>query len=259
MRNEIKGIVLAAGVLITLTGCSRASASQSAARTTSPATASAASLPDLKSIGEKKKDTYEIAIANDTGRDITGFAAKEDGKDSYGENMLKDTYKADEERYLYYAMDTAVASAGSDSSLKGAYLNFTVDVQLTFADGTTAELKDFPMSTAKDVTIKKASDTDGGFCYIEYQTEDKEQVSTFDTEKSNYDAAQKAAADKAAAEKAAADQAAAEQAAAAQAAAEQAQADQQQQQQAQTYTAPDTSSQQSGGGSSGCLDGFVLN
>lgn len=178
--------------------------------------------------------------------------------------MLADTFKADEARYLYYDMDTAVASADSDSSLSGAYLNFDLDVQLTFADNTTAVLTAVPVSSATDVRIKKASDADGGFCYIEYDTEEAENQSTFDAEKSSYEAAQKAAEEKAAAEQAAAEQAAAEQAAAEQAAAEQAAQQQaqaqQSQQQTQTYTAPDTSSQQSSdSGNSGCLDGYVLN
>lgn len=273
MKRKMKFSAAAAAVVLglSLTACTSKQAAKKVGTATPSASAVATVIPadktDGPDIGKKTKDKLcqKLYVTNCTGKNITGFAVKVDGDKNYSDNMMQanDVFKANENRDVYYTEDSedVTAQSTASSSLSGALLNVSYDLQLTFEDGSQEQLKDFPIGNADEVALTAASVDDGGFVYLTYTDINGEKVSTFDTEKAEYDAAKKAAEDAAAAQQAAEEAAAA-------AAAQQAQAQQNttqsysgsSSQQTQTYSAPSggdtsTSSGSSGSADSGCLTG----
>jgi hypothetical protein len=182
---------------------------------------------EIKTIGEKTEEAFEVKFENNTGKKITGFSVKLTEDETYPENMMTngDVFADGEERILYYKQPDKEEVQTDTTQLDQTFeMNQGYNIELTFEDGTKAELHAFPFGDIEEGKI--LFDTNENIAYIEYDSvSTKEKVSTQEAEINTKKLAEQAAAEQAAAEQAAA-QAAAEQAAAEQAAAEQAAAEQ---------------------------------
>lgn len=173
--------------------------------------------PELKVIGTESKDAFKVELKNSTAKNITGVSVKLTEETEYPANMLAngDVFAVDESRNLYYTAPAAAEETAetADASADEKVLTQGYDIQLTFEDGTTAELHSFPFEDMEAGEICFADEV-AYLSYTSVATEDK--VETKEAElavKAAKEAeAQKAAEEAAAAEAAA--QAAAEQAAA---------------------------------------------
>lgn len=144
-------MVLSGGML---TGCSNSS-------TKDTKTAEVAKKKEVKTIGQKTKDSKSLKMTNNTGKKITVFETKSSSEESFSDNLLEngDAVKNKEERTLYYTvkendkLDVKVGLQDQDKtfvfkdvdttdtkkvdvSLKGDKVNLDV----TKKDGTTATL-----------------------------------------------------------------------------------------------------------------------
>ena len=160
---------LAAGVF--LTGCSqeKSSSSESATEETTAATVATATTeetepateaptePELKTIGEKAEGehVYNVTLKNATGKEISGVAIKDSSQSEFPENMMKDSdvFAADEERVLYYDATEAIAANAAEETDSDKILTPEYTIQLTFSDGTTAELHQFPFDDVEAAEI----------------------------------------------------------------------------------------------------------
>ena len=160
---------LAAGVF--LTGCSqeKSSSSKSATEETTAATVATATTeetepateaptePELKTIGEKAEGehVYNVTLKNATGKEISGVAIKDSSQSEFPENMMKDSdvFAADEERVLYYDATEAIAANAAEETDSDKALTPEYTIQLTFSDGTTAELHQFPFDDVEAAEI----------------------------------------------------------------------------------------------------------
>lgn len=145
-------MVLSGGML---TGCSNSS------NTKDTKTTEVAKKKEIKTIGQKSKDSKSLKITNSTGKKITVFETKSSSEESFSDNLLEDgdAVKNKEERTLYYTvkendkLDVKVGLQDQDKtfvfkdidttdtkkvdvSLKGNKVNLDV----TKKDGTTATL-----------------------------------------------------------------------------------------------------------------------
>lgn len=144
-------MVLSGGML---TGCSNSS-------TKDTKTTEVAKKKEVKTIGQKSKDSKSLKMTNNTGKKITVFETKSSSEESFSDNLLEDgdAVKNKEERTLYYTvkendkLDVKVGLEDQDKtfvfkdidttdtkkvdvSLKGNKVNLDV----TKKDGTTATL-----------------------------------------------------------------------------------------------------------------------
>lgn len=89
-------MVLSGGML---TGCSNSS-------TKDTKTTEVAKKKEIKTIGQKSKDSKSLKFTNNTGKKITVFEAKSSSDESFGDNLLEDgdAVKNKEERTLYYVV-----------------------------------------------------------------------------------------------------------------------------------------------------------
>ena len=87
-------MVLSGGML---TGCSNSS-------TKDTKTTEVAKKKEVKTIGQKSKDSKSLKITNSTGKKITVFETKSSSEESFSDNLLEDgdVVKNKEERTLYY-------------------------------------------------------------------------------------------------------------------------------------------------------------
>lgn len=87
-------MVLSGGML---TGCSNSS-------TKDTKTTEVAKKKEVKTIGQKTKDSKSLKMTNNTGKKITVFETKSSSEESFSDNLLEngDTVKNKEERTLYY-------------------------------------------------------------------------------------------------------------------------------------------------------------
>ena len=87
-------MVLSGGML---TGCSNSS-------TKDTKTTEVAKKKEVKTIGQKSKDSKSLKITNSTGKKITVFETKSSSEESFSDNLLNDgdAVKNKEERTLYY-------------------------------------------------------------------------------------------------------------------------------------------------------------
>lgn len=87
-------MVLSGGML---SGCSNSS-------TKDTKTTEVAKKKEIKTIGQKSKDSKSLKITNSTGKKITVFETKSSSEESFSDNLLKDgdAVKNKEERTLYY-------------------------------------------------------------------------------------------------------------------------------------------------------------
>lgn len=145
-------MVLSGGML---TGCSNSS------NTKDTKTSEVAKKKEVKTIGQKTKDSKSLKMTNNTGKKITVFETKSSSEESFSDNLLEngDAVKNKEERTLYYTvkendkLDVKVGLQDQDKtfvfknvdttdtkkvdvSLKGDKVNLDV----TKKDGSTATL-----------------------------------------------------------------------------------------------------------------------
>lgn len=90
-------MVLSGGML---TGCSNSS------NTKDTKTTEVAKKKEVKTIGQKSKDSKSLKITNSTGKKITVFETKSSSEESFSDNLLDDgdAVKNKEERTLYYTV-----------------------------------------------------------------------------------------------------------------------------------------------------------
>ena len=144
-------MVLSGGML---TGCSNSS-------TKDTKTTEVAKKKEVKTIGQKSKDSKSLKITNSTGKKITVFETKSSSEESFSDNLLEngDVVKNKEERTLYYEvkendkLDVKIGLQDQDKTFVFKDVDTTdtkkVDVSLkddkvnldvTKKDGTTATL-----------------------------------------------------------------------------------------------------------------------
>ena len=144
-------MVLSGGML---TGCSNSS-------TKDTKTTEVAKKKEVKTIGQKSKDSKSLKMTNNTGKKITVFETKSSSEESFSDNLLEngDAVKNKEERTLYYTvkendkLDVKVGLQDQDKTFVFKDVDTTdtkkVDVSLkedkvnldvTKKDGTTATL-----------------------------------------------------------------------------------------------------------------------
>lgn len=89
-------MVLSGGML---TGCSNSS-------TKDTKTSEVAKKKEVKTIGQKSKDSKSLKMTNNTGKKITVFETKSSSEESFSDNLLEDgdAVKNKEERTLYYTV-----------------------------------------------------------------------------------------------------------------------------------------------------------
>ena len=145
-------MVLSGGML---TGCSNSS------NTKDTKTTEVAKKKEVKTIGQKSKDSKSLKMTNNTGKKITVFETKSSSEESFSDNLLEngDAVKNKEERTLYYTvkendkLDVKVGLQDQDKTFVFKDVDTTdtkkVDVSLkedkvnldvTKKDGTTATL-----------------------------------------------------------------------------------------------------------------------
>ena len=90
-------MVLSGGML---TGCSNSS------NTKDTKTTEVAKKKEVKTIGQKTKDSKSLKMTNNTGKKITAFETKSSSEESFSDNLLEDgdAVKNKEERTLYYTV-----------------------------------------------------------------------------------------------------------------------------------------------------------
>ena len=94
--------ILTAGAIalsMILTGCSSTSTDTKDTKTTE-----VAKKKEVKTIGQKSKDSKSLKMTNNTGKKITVFETKSSSEESFSDNLLEDgdSVKNKEERILYY-------------------------------------------------------------------------------------------------------------------------------------------------------------
>ena len=151
--------ILTAGAIalsMILTGCS-----SSSTETKDTKTAEIAKKKEVKTIGQKTKDSKSLKMTNNTGKKITVFETKSSSEESFSDNLLEngDAVKNKEQRTLYYTvkendkLDVKVGLQDQDKTFVFKDVDTTdtkkVDVSLkedkvnldvTKKDGTTATL-----------------------------------------------------------------------------------------------------------------------
>ena len=155
---KTKQIITAGAIALSmiLTGCSASST-----ETKDTKTAEIAKKKEVKTIGQKTKDSKSLKITNNTGKKITVFETKSSSEESFSDNLLDDgdAVKNKEERTLYYTvkendkLDVKVGLQDQDKTFVFKDVDTTdtkkVDVSLkddkvnldvTKKDGTTATL-----------------------------------------------------------------------------------------------------------------------
>lgn len=96
--------ILTAGAIalsMILTGCS-----SSSTETKDTKTAEIAKKKEVKTIGQKSKDSKSLKMTNNTGKKITVFETKSSSEENFSDNLLEngDAVKNKEERTLYYTV-----------------------------------------------------------------------------------------------------------------------------------------------------------
>lgn len=177
-------MVLSGGML---TGCSNSS-------TNDTKTSEVTKKKDVKTIGQKNKDSKSLKITNSTGKKITVFETKTNSEEIFSDNLLEngDAVKNKEERTLYYTvkendkLDVKVGLQDQDKSFVFKDVDTTdtkkVDVSLkedkvnldvTKKDGTTATLTPSEDSAKTEEEKKDESEVK--------QEEKKEETAKADT------------------------------------------------------------------------------
>ena len=181
-------MVLSGGML---TGCSNSS-------TKDTKTTEVAKKKEVKTIGQKTKDSKSLKITNSTGKKITVFETKSSSEESFSDNLLEngDAVKNKEERTLYYTvkendkLDVKVGLEDQDKTFVFKNVDTTdtkkVDVSLkddkvnldvTKKDGSTATLT--PSEDSAKTEDEKKDETE--VKQEEKKEEKKEETTKADT------------------------------------------------------------------------------
>ena len=171
---------------------------------------------DLKTIGEKpEEDTegvFSVKLKNLTGKVITGVTVKNEKDEEYPDNFLKeeDKFEADEERVLWFdpnakdkadeenkdssddtkettdTEETKTEDAKTDGKAEGEDKDDAekeipkYNIQLTFEDGTTAEIHTFPFGDTEEAELH----LEGEVAYLVFDSiSQKKEYNTLETEK----------------------------------------------------------------------------
>lgn len=159
----------------------------------------------LKTIGAEENATFKVTLKNATAKEITGISIKYTDDAAYPENMLADgdVFQVDESRILCYTepetegieQENQAAAAEDEKVLEEGY-----DIQLTFADNTTAELHSFPFEDIAEGELLYADEV----AYVSYASlKTKEKMETKEAELAIKEQQARAAEEAAAAQKAA--------------------------------------------------------
>ena len=181
----VLSMVLSGGML---TGCSNSS------NTKDTKTSEVAKKKEVKTIGQKTKDSKSLKMTNNTGKKITVFETKSSSEESFSDNLLEngDAVKNKEERTLYYdvkendKLDVKIGLQDQDKTFVFKDVDTTdtkkVDVSLkedkvnldvTKKDGTTATLTPSEDSAKTEEEKKDESEVK--------QEEKKEETAKADT------------------------------------------------------------------------------
>ena len=147
--------ILTAGAIalsMILTGCS-----SSSTETKDTKTAEIAKKKEVKTIGQKTKDSKSLKITNSTGKKITVFETKSSSEESFSDNLLEDgdAVKNKEQRTLYYdvkendKLDVKVGLQDQDKTF-------------VFKDVDTTDAKKVDVSLKEDKVNLDVTKKDGG-------------------------------------------------------------------------------------------------
>lgn len=147
--------ILMAGALalsMILTGCSSTSTDTKDTKTTE-----LAKKKEVKTIGQKTKDSKSLKMTNNTGKKITVFETKSSSEESFSDNLLEDgdAVKNKEERTLYYdvkendKLDVKVGLQDEDKTF-------------VFKDVDTTDVKKVDVSLKDDKVNLDVTKKDGG-------------------------------------------------------------------------------------------------
>lgn len=147
--------ILTAGAIalsMILTGCSSTSTDTKDTKTTE-----VAKKKEIKTIGQKSKDSKSLKMTNNTGKKITVFETKSSSEESFSDNLLEngDTVKNKEERTLYYdvkendKLDVKVGLQDQDKTF-------------VFKDVDTTDAKKVDVSLKEDKVNLDVTKKDGG-------------------------------------------------------------------------------------------------
>ena len=140
-------MVLSGGML---TGCSNSS------NTKDTKTSEVAKKKEVKTIGQKSKDSKSLKFTNSTGKKITVFETKSSSEESFGDNLLDDgdAVKNKENRTLYYTVkenDKLDVKVGLQD----------VDKTFVFKDVDTTDVKKVDISLKEDKVNLDVTKKDG--------------------------------------------------------------------------------------------------
>lgn len=158
-------MVLSGGML---SGCSNSS-------TKDTKTSEVAKKKEVKTIGQKSKDSKSLKITNSTGKKITVFETKSSSEESFGDNLLDDgdAVKNKEERTLYYVLkenDKLDVKVGLQD----------VDKTFVFKDVDTEDTKKVDVSFKEDKVNLDVTKKDGSTATL---TPSEDSVKTEDEKK----------------------------------------------------------------------------
>ena len=147
--------ILTAGAIalsMILTGCSASSTGTKDTKTTE-----VAKKKEVKTIGQKTKDSKSLKMTNNTGKKITVFETKSSSEESFSDNLLEDgdAVKNKEQRTLYYdvkendKLDVKVGLQDQDKTF-------------VFKDVDTTDAKKVDVSLKEDKVNLDVTKKDGG-------------------------------------------------------------------------------------------------
>ena len=140
-------MVLSGGML---TGCSNSS------NTKDTKTSEVGKKKEVKTIGQKTKDSKSLKITNSTGKKITVFETKSSSEESFSDNLLEngDAVKNKEERTLYYTVK-------ENDKLDVKVGLRDVDKTFVFKDVDTTDVKKVDVSLKEDKVNLDVTKKDG--------------------------------------------------------------------------------------------------
>lgn len=170
--------ILTAGAIalsMILTGCSASSTGTKDTKTTE-----VAKKKEVKTLGQKTKDSKSLKITNNTGKKITVFETKSSSEESFSDNLLEngDAVKNKEQRTLYYdvkendKLDVKIGLQDQDKTF------VFKDVDTTDTKKVDVSLKDDKVNldvTKKDSTTATLTPSED-FAKTEEEKKDKSEV-----------------------------------------------------------------------------------
>lgn len=158
MRKTRLNQIMAAGILTAVLTAGMMLPASAAQEEAAPETESR-DMQEKVLIGEKHSDSdYEVTLVNESGKAITGIALRA-SYEEYSDNLLPE--------------DTVLEEGGQGTLWcePAEILNFVppeYDIQLTFADESTAVLHTIPFGDAEELTI--LTDEESGTVYVRFMS-----------------------------------------------------------------------------------------